>query len=246
MFVGEIARPAWLSVMGVESVLSYQDLSAAPGLIAAERFAFPISPDVPASYADRIPNLSVDPQTGQPQTVLTLWRNERFRGEAFVAPMPRLVRPEDPPEAAQAASAELAADSAAAPEGVLVADPGFTAGGVLPVATIDERFGVTTLRAGPNSFIYQTDFPQPALLCLAQSAYPGWAVRVDGELCPLSRLCGTFLAVAIPAGLHEVSFSYHPPGLEAGLWISVATLVVLIYGCGRGLLVRRRQGRVSK
>jgi len=220
MFLPAIARPAWLSLMGVESVLSYRDLSQTPGLVAAAKFPFP-------------------------EGTLTVWRNTRFRGMAFAAPLGPTAA--DPSQAI-ALSAQLAANPALAPEETIVTDPAIAT--ILPASQplarkIDARFQVKALAAGANHFDFDVSYPQAALLCFAQSNYDGWMVRVDDQIQPLTHYCGTFLATAIPAGRHQVVFEFHPDGLLLGRMIGLIALVVLLYGLIRGRLIRKRMDEVD-
>lgn len=215
MFVQRIVRPAWLTLMGVESVVSYRDLSTIPGLKPAGQISFPEGP-------------------------LTVWRNEHFHGMAFAAPRPKLAHDE---WTALTQSAQLANNPAARPEDAIVADEGVitqaTAEGQTLAAQVGPQFQVKPLPSGPNGFRYDVNYPQPALLCLAQSAYGGWGAIIDGQPAPLSPMSGTFLATVVPAGRHEVAFAFDPEGLALGKMISLATLVALFYGVVRGRLKGR-------
>lgn len=57
----------------------------------------------------------------------------------------------------------------------------------------------------------------PALLVLADSWYPGWEARVDGQAEPVRRADFVLRGVPVPAGEHEVDFSYRPSWLRAAL-----------------------------
>ena len=239
MHVLDIARPAWLSVMGVESVVSYEDLSGVPGLEPVARFLFPSAPDVLPSLIPRLPGLVIDPATGYPATRLTLWRNTRFLGEAFAAPMPRLTR-EREPAAARLLSAQLARDPAAAPESVIVIPDVLLASGTIPAPEVDASFTVRALEKGNHRRVFETDAPAPMLLAWAMSAWPGWSASLDGEPVPIAPMSGTFWAVPVPAGRHQVAFEYLPPPLIGGLWVSIGAAVVMLYGLIRGLILRRK------
>jgi len=52
---------------------------------------------------------------------------------------------------------------------------------------------------------------------LHDMAYPGWVVHVDGEAQELRRANALFMAAAVPAGQHTVSFAYEPLTPE-NLW----------------------------
>jgi hypothetical protein len=68
---------------------------------------------------------------------------------------------------------------------------------------------------------------------------PGWSVRVDGHPAKLVAADAAMGAVLVPAGTHEVTFSYTVPGQVTGAAISLASLLTLL-----GLLaweLRRRR-----
>ena len=61
---------------------------------------------------------------------------------------------------------------------------------------------------------------RPCLLFVADLLTPGWTVRIDGRPAEIIKANLTFRAVALPRGAHRVDFSYHPPGLSAGLMVA--------------------------
>jgi hypothetical protein len=213
MFVPEIARPAWLTLMGVELVVSYLDLTHVPGLKPLAQLPFP-------------------------EGKLTVYRNERYRGYAFAAPMPR-VAPND--QAALFAAAKMADDAALDPLAAIVTTQEALMPELAGTHAIDARFKIEPLHVGNHVFRYRTDFPQAALFCFAQSAWPGWLAELDGNPIPWGALNGTFLATGVPAGQHEVTFTFHPEGYAVGKLLSLLTLAALAYMTLRGWLQRRRQ-----
>jgi hypothetical protein len=68
-------------------------------------------------------------------------------------------------------------------------------------------------------------------LVLADAWAPGWTAAVDGAPARLLRADGLFRAVPVPAGAHEVSMSYRPPGLIAGTLLSVAGALLALLWC---------------
>ncbi|MFT4050896.1 MAG: YfhO family protein [Microbacterium sp.] len=80
-------------------------------------------------------------------------------------------------------------------------------------------------------------------LVVADSMQRGWVVTIDGEEAELVDADHAFAGVYVPAGEHEVSFTYRGSGVGAGLVISAAAAAVII-----GVLVftafrnRRRRG----
>lgn len=73
---------------------------------------------------------------------------------------------------------------------------------------------------------------QPRLLVVNEGWSPGWKAYIDGSDSRIYRANYVAQAVVVPAGEHEVIFSYDPPAFKAGLVISGVSLAVWL-----GLLV---------
>jgi len=59
----------------------------------------------------------------------------------------------------------------------------------------------------------------PALLVVSEVYYPaGWTARIDGAATPILRTNYVLRSVVVPAGSHEVVFSFEPPLYRIG-WI---------------------------
>jgi hypothetical protein len=54
---------------------------------------------------------------------------------------------------------------------------------------------------------------------------PGWTATLDGRRVPLIEANLGAMAVAVPEGVHEVCWEYRPPGLWAGIVLTVAGLL---------------------
>lgn len=80
--------------------------------------------------------------------------------------------------------------------------------------------------------------PAAGYLVVADALQRGWVVTVDGRPAALRNADHAMVAVDLPAGTHEVSFAYRPPGRPAGAVVSLAGLVVLA-----GLLAAGRRRR---
>ncbi|HEX5010640.1 MAG TPA: hypothetical protein VFY71_09575 [Planctomycetota bacterium] len=59
--------------------------------------------------------------------------------------------------------------------------------------------------------------------------YPGWSATVDGAPAPLFVANAVTTAILLPQGAREVALAYSPPGLAAGLGLTLAGL--LLAGC---------------
>jgi hypothetical protein len=66
------------------------------------------------------------------------------------------------------------------------------------------------------------------LLVLGDPWYPQWRVEVDGRPAELLRVDHAFRGVRVPAGSHQVVFTYQDRALQAGLALSTLTAAALI------------------
>ncbi len=82
----------------------------------------------------------------------------------------------------------------------------------------------------------------PARLVVSESWMPGWTATVEGVTAPVAAYEGALLQVEVPAGASRVEFSYLPPLLPLGAWISGSTLAALFAGLG---IVRWRARRTA-
>jgi hypothetical protein len=78
------------------------------------------------------------------------------------------------------------------------------------------------------------------LLVLADPWHPQWRVEVDGRPAELLRVDHTFRGVRIPAGRHEVVFTYQDRALWLGAAVALATCLAL---AGLWAVRRRRPAR---
>lgn len=85
------------------------------------------------------------------------------------------------------------------------------------------------VRHEPNRVEIATDAETPALLVLAENYYPGWRAIVDGRRRAILRADYNLRAVAVPAGRHNVVFSYQPRSALLGLIVSAVSLGLLLW-----------------
>lgn len=69
---------------------------------------------------------------------------------------------------------------------------------------------------------------QSALMTTIPAA-KGWHVKVDGHRVQPRTVIGTFMALPITAGTHQVEFNYRPPYLILGALVTVISLTATIY-----------------
>jgi hypothetical protein len=100
--------------------------------------------------------------------------------------------------------------------------------------------GVTITDYGLNQVRLTADLPQAGFVVLADSYYPGWRARVDGEETAVYRANSILRAVYLPAGRHEIEFYFRPLDFIWGAVFSGLTLLACCLVIGFNLR-RRRQ-----
>ncbi len=91
----------------------------------------------------------------------------------------------------------------------------------------------------PNRVEVVTDGPA-GWLVLADVWYPGWRCTVDGEPAPVRRANYLFRAAEVPAGRHEVVFTFDPDSYRYGKWVSGVALASVLAAGAVGLARGRR------
>jgi hypothetical protein len=77
----------------------------------------------------------------------------------------------------------------------------------------------------------QVDSAAPGWLFLAESWYPGWRAKIDGQTVEILRADYMFKAVEVPAGNHVVELHYSPTSFKVGMFVTglaVSLVIVLI------------------
>jgi hypothetical protein len=80
----------------------------------------------------------------------------------------------------------------------------------------------------PARVLIRTSCASRAILVLSDCYYPGWSARVDGIDTTVIPANGTFRAVILPAGNHEVEFQFVPRSFAVGASISAAAALVIL------------------
>ena len=83
-------------------------------------------------------------------------------------------------------------------------------------------------RYEPNYIRLQASLSQPGWLVLADTYYPGWKVRVDGQTSRILPADYIFRAVSLEPGSHVVEFIYRPVSFLLGVIISILTMALLL------------------
>jgi hypothetical protein len=94
------------------------------------------------------------------------------------------------------------------------------------------------LHDAPNGVTIDVYVDTPGYLVVADTWYPGWQAKVNGEPVDILRANYGFRAVWLGAGEHMVEMAYRPATVSVGVVISLISLTSLAVG----MLVKRRQG----
>jgi len=95
----------------------------------------------------------------------------------------------------------------------------------------------------PEQVEIEVNAEAPGYVVLTDAWYPGWEATVDGELAPVYRADLFFRAVAVPAGNHQVVFTFRPRSVGIGVGISLAALAGLIV-LAAGALSKAERGDI--
>jgi dolichol-phosphate mannosyltransferase len=99
---------------------------------------------------------------------------------------------------------------------------------------------------GLNRVRLASDTPGPSIVRLADLAFPGWRVTVDGKPARALTADGMLRAVAVPAGRHAIVWEYHDPAFDLGLRVSIGAFVLILALYLVPPLVRRRQAATGR
>jgi len=102
----------------------------------------------------------------------------------------------------------------------------------LPMAYVVMRSGgvapVRALALDGSRVRVHADTADSGTLVLTQNDAPGWHVAVDGKEAQRLRAFGAFQAVSIPAGPHEIVWTYRPRSILLGGVVTFFALAALI------------------
>ena len=93
-----------------------------------------------------------------------------------------------------------------------------------PVADLQYDYDVNKLygsaKAGQDEYLF-----------LSFLYSPGWTAFVDGEKVPVYKADGSFIAIPVPKGEHVFELRYRTPLILEGLFVTVSSVIVLIFVC---------------
>jgi len=92
-----------------------------------------------------------------------------------------------------------------------------------------------------NTIVIEAILDKPGVLVLAESAYPGWRVTVDGQAHTLLNLNLLFQGVELASGRHRIEFTYRPLYFKVFMAVSLtAVFVCFSFGMACAWMTRRK------
>jgi hypothetical protein len=88
---------------------------------------------------------------------------------------------------------------------------------------------VSFLLDEPERLILSVTAPQDCYLILRDGWFPEWKASLDGQPASIFPADSAFRAVFVPQGEHVVEFNYDPSSFHLGMWITIGTLLLIVF-----------------
>jgi len=102
---------------------------------------------------------------------------------------------------------------------------------------------VTMAKWAPHEVTFEVTLDRPGIVVVSEVYYPDWKATVDGAATEVLRANHVLRALALPAGRHQVVFTYDAALVRKSATISVATFVLTLLALGGAALARRKGTR---
>jgi len=114
-------------------------------------------------------------------------------------------------------------------------DPGIEPGQASGVADV-----VGPVVRGPERIDLSVDLAAPGLLVLNHAPFPGWSAEVNGRPAEILTVNMVSRGLALPAGAHEITMRFEPPGFSLGVTASLVATGLLVPLLAVGVWRQRR------
>jgi hypothetical protein len=98
---------------------------------------------------------------------------------------------------------------------------------------------------GPNRFTVEAEGLGRSFLVVSQNWYPGWTAKVNGIQQPLMRVDGALMGLFLNPGVSKVEFRFRPRHFHWALFLTMISLLTLIFLSAAHWRVMRRLKRVK-
>lgn len=151
---------------------------------------------------------------------ISIYENVAALPRAFIAHRARVIEEE------KEVLATIFAPTFEPTQEVVLFPPGQPIAAVTPLANVER---VDIVEYTPEHIFIEVEALSEGYLVLADTFYPGWCARVDGQPVEILRADYLLRAVRLSPGIHKVVFSYEPGSFQRGLTISLFSI------CSTGL-----------
>lgn len=109
--------------------------------------------------------------------------------------------------------------------------------------TVDSLASIKLVDHQPNKLTYRTNNSNEGVAVFSEMYYPyGWKATIDGQIVPHFRVNYALRALEIPAGSHEVEFSFEPKVVKTGSRIALlGNILLALASIGGGYLCWRKK-----
>lgn len=99
------------------------------------------------------------------------------------------------------------------------------------ITTVDSTATIELTEAYPNKLVYKSHSQTGGLALFSEVFYPkGWVCAIDGENVPIARANYILRAVEVPAGEHEIVFTFDLDSIDVTEFISISALIIILLG----------------
>ena len=100
--------------------------------------------------------------------------------------------------------------------------------GIEPGQTLIGTDVIGPVVRGADRIELSVDLAAPGLLVLNEAPYPGWTAEVNGRPAEILTVNLVSRGLALPAGAHDISMRFDPPGYSAGVIASLVATGLLV------------------
>lgn len=114
---------------------------------------------------------------------------------------------------------------------------------ILPQVTSphDSTSTVKLTSYAPNKLVYKSHASIPGVVVFSEVYYPGWTATVDGKEVAIGRVNYILRALQLPAGDHEIVFSFVPKTITMTEAIAYSALAILLLAILGYIFLRRKK-----
>lgn len=107
--------------------------------------------------------------------------------------------------------------------------------------SFSDKVSITDIKEEQQNINFSTTSNQDAFIVIADSYYPGWHARIDGNENTILNVNINSRGLLIPSGRHKIKMYYDPLSYKLGKTISFLTLLALLAVCVAPMIIKYRK-----